>query len=135
MTSRRSAAARTRPGVAAVELAIFLPFLMFLFLVTVDFCRIFYVTQVVENSARSGALFASGVYNDPTWSGGIDTAEKAVRAEAANLDQGKLSVTSSSTGSEVTVAVTYTFTTIANYPGIPSSVRIVRTATMRRAPQ
>jgi Flp pilus assembly protein TadG len=120
--------------VAAVELAIFLPFLMFLFLVTVDFCRIFYVTQVIENSARNGALFASRVYNDSTWSGSVDTIEKAVRAETSNLDQSKLSVTSSTTATDVTVTVTYNFSTLVSFPGIPNSVTIVRPATMQVAP-
>jgi Flp pilus assembly protein TadG len=120
--------------VAAVELAVLLPLLVFLLLVTVDFCRIFYVTQIVENSARSGALFAAKVYNSSTWRGGIDNVEKAVRAEASNLDQKQLSVSSASTSSEVAVTVDYTFATVTNFPGIPSSLKISRTARMTPAP-
>ena len=38
-----------RPGVAATELAIWLPFLVLMFAVAVDFCRIYFTTQTVQN--------------------------------------------------------------------------------------
>src|SRR5262249_50711559 len=54
-----------RRGVAALELAILAPFLAFIFLVTVDWARIFYYAIVLENSARNGAYYASdyGIYD------------------------------------------------------------------------
>lgn len=45
-----------RPGAAVAELAVLLPFLVLLFFVAVDYCRIFYFTLTVENCARNGAL-------------------------------------------------------------------------------
>src|SRR5205085_569737 len=44
----------TRGGVAAVELALVLPVLMFLFLVAVDYSRLFHYAQMVSNCARNG---------------------------------------------------------------------------------
>ncbi len=48
-----------RHGAAAVELALLLPFLILMFVVSVDYARIFYYTQVVENCARNGAFYLS----------------------------------------------------------------------------
>src|SRR5262245_55958183 len=50
---------RSRPATAAVELALVVPFLAFMFIVAIDFCRIFYFTQVVTTGARNGALYLS----------------------------------------------------------------------------
>ena len=41
-----------RRGAAVVELAVILPLLVFLFLVVVDYCRLFYFSQVVTGCAR-----------------------------------------------------------------------------------
>ena len=48
-----------RRGVAAVELAIVLPFLCFLLIVAIDYARIFYFSLTVANCARNGALYAT----------------------------------------------------------------------------
>ena len=48
-----------RSGAAAVELAILLPLLVFLFVVAVDFSRVFYYTLTITNCARNGAIYAS----------------------------------------------------------------------------
>ena len=58
---RRPADHRPRRAAAALELAVLLPFLIFLFAVAVDFCRVFYYTQTLQNAAYTGALYASGV--------------------------------------------------------------------------
>lgn len=52
---------RSRQAAAAAEFAILLPFLAFVFLLAVDLCRAFYVTQVVQNCAYAGAMYASQV--------------------------------------------------------------------------
>ena len=57
--SNRVNAAHSRRGIAVVELALVLPLLLLIFVVTVDFARIFYNAQVVSDCARSTALFAS----------------------------------------------------------------------------
>src|SRR5262249_3064330 len=53
---------RLRRAAAAVELAVLLPFLMFLFVIAVDWSRVFYASVIVSNCARNGALSAC----DPT---------------------------------------------------------------------
>jgi Flp pilus assembly protein TadG len=50
---------KPRRGTASVELAILLPFLTFIFLIAVNFARVFYFSQIIENCARNGALYAS----------------------------------------------------------------------------
>ena len=49
----------SRRGAALVELALLSPFLLFLFVIVVDFGRIFYYSQTVQNAARAGALYMS----------------------------------------------------------------------------
>ena len=40
-------------------MALLLPLLVFLYVIGVDFARVFYYSQVIENAARNGALYAS----------------------------------------------------------------------------
>src|SRR5262245_36069317 len=56
-----------RHAAAVVELAILLPLLAFLFVVGVDFARVYKDTLTLTNCARSGALYGSSTptrYND-----------------------------------------------------------------------
>src|SRR5262249_23827637 len=125
-----------RKGVAAVELALLLPILTFLLLITIDYCRLFYYSQVVTNCARNGGVYAfdpfavaQSPYTDLT---------KAAKADASPDLRPDLHVSSSngtdSNGTYTRVTVSYTFNTITNYPGIPSSVTITRTVQVRVAP-
>ena len=52
-------AADGRKAVAVVELALVLPLLLILFVIAVDFSRVFYNAQVITDCARTAALFAS----------------------------------------------------------------------------
>ena len=124
-----------RRGVAAVELAILLPLLGFLFVVAIDFARIFYYCVVVTNCARDGALYAS----DST--AAVDSPFKST-TEAALADASALSPAptvssnrvSDATGDYVEVTVTYTFTTITNYPLVPRNLDVSKTCRMRVVP-
>jgi len=128
-------ARRPRRAAAAVELAILLPFLAFIFLAGIDYARVFYYYLTVTNCARSGALYGSADATSAADTTGIQSAAKAESTELAP----KLSV-SSTTGTDsagnpfVTVTVSYPFKTIANFPGIPSSATISRTVQMRVVP-
>ena len=51
-------ASRKRKARAVLELALLLPLIAFLFVSAVGFARIIYYPQVIENSARQGALKA-----------------------------------------------------------------------------
>src|SRR5262249_12177463 len=130
---RRSPARR---GVAVVELAVLLPFLAFMFVVTVDWCRVFYYSVTVTNCARNGALYCS----DPVAQASSPYANvnQAALADAPNLSPPPAVSTvwgSDAYGPYVEVTVSYPFQTVANFPGIPPSTLLVRTVRMSVAPR
>ena len=124
--------ASIRPGIAAVELAILLPLLAFLFVVAVDFTRLFYYTLTVQNCARNGALYGS----DPAGAtlSPYKSIDEAALSDAKNLSPqptvGSKTVADGKT-TYVEVTVTYPFSTITKYPGVPSSLSLTRTVKMR----
>jgi Flp pilus assembly protein TadG len=125
-----------REGLAAVELAILLPLIVFLFVVTLDFSRIFYYSLTVMNCARNGAVYGS----DPTGSATLSpytSIENAALSDAGNLSP-QPTITSKTVKTEyssyIEVTATYAFQTITKYPGIPSTVNLTRTARMRITP-
>jgi Flp pilus assembly protein TadG len=125
-----------RPGAAAVELAILLPFLALMFLVSVDFCRVFYYTQTLQGCAEVGALYASGTAQPPPNTSATDAATQAALAEGTLLSPALTSsnVSVSVTGNSATVTVTYGFQTLVPYPGLARTLTLTRTATMTMAP-
>jgi Flp pilus assembly protein TadG len=145
-----------RRAAATVELAILLPFLFFLFVIAVDYCRIFYFAITLENCARNGAYYASNypnssnLYNDIY---GYQNLDDAVLRDAASLRDpsqpandptyvatygtspaGPFTDAAPSPDGYVQVTVTWTFRSITNFPGVPSQVAISRAAVMRMAP-
>ncbi len=127
-----------RKGAAAVELAVLLPLLTFLFLIATDYARIFYYSLTLENCARNGALCASNAFNYPM---PYSSVAQAAIADGASLspaltasDVTVTNGTDANGNSSVTVTINYTFQTITNYPGLPSSVNLVRSVEMRVAP-
>jgi hypothetical protein len=116
-------------------LAILLPFLAFLFVVAVDFARVFYYSLTIENCARNGALWAS----DPN---GASQSPYSTVQQAALADAGSLKPTlnssniTSGSGTDadnnpfVSVTITYPFQTVTTYPGIPNQLTITRTVRM-----
>src|SRR5205809_577937 len=79
---------KRRAGAATVELALLLPFLCFLFVIAVDYARVFYFAVTVQNCARNGAYYASNypnnnyVYNDIY---GYTSLDDAILRDAGNL--------------------------------------------------
>jgi Flp pilus assembly protein TadG len=141
---------RRRRGAAAVELATLLPFLMFLFVVAIDFARIFYCAVTVQNCARNGAYYASDypnnsyVYNDIY---GYTSLDDAVTRDAGNLSptptytvsygpsaNGPFTSTTKPASGYVQVTVTWTFQSLTNFPGIPGTVTLSRQSVMEIAP-
>jgi Flp pilus assembly protein TadG len=126
-TSRRAA--------AVAEFALVLPFLVFAFVAATDFARIFYYSIAVNNCARNGALYGSA---DTTHA--LDTAgiQSAAQVDAINLALSQFGVSSSADSAtsptSVTVTVTYVFSTITSYPGIPSQMTLSRTVQMSVVP-
>jgi Flp pilus assembly protein TadG len=121
-----------RCGVAAVELAILLPFLAFILVVTVDYS--YYTELTLNNCARNGALYAC---NNPTCAADTTGIQNAALADAGNISPAPTVTSTTGTDSDgtyVSVTVSYTFNTITNYPGIPNSVNLARTVRMRVSP-
>jgi Flp pilus assembly protein TadG len=126
---------RRRRGASAVELALVLPVLSLLFVFAVDFARLYYYYSIVTNSARNGALYASGTSTDQQESVFSSCTDAALAEDAYKLNpQPTVTSTPSSDGSSVLVTVTYPFTTIITYPGIPNPINLTRTVQMRNAP-
>jgi Flp pilus assembly protein TadG len=125
-----------RRGAAAAELALLLPFLMFLFVIAVDWARVFYDAITVENCARNGALYGA----DPVAAAQspYQNIEEATLADASHLSPAPQVSNTSGTDAEghsyVEVTVEHTFHTITKYPGVPDSVTLKRTVRMRVAP-
>ena len=130
--SRGIATSRKRHGVAVVELAVLLPLLVFLFLLAIDFARVFYFSVTLTNCARAGAFYAS----DPTTAdeSPFASAEAAALADATNLTPQPTISSTSGTDSlgrrYVSVTANYSFQTITGFPGIPNVVPLQRTVTM-----
>lgn len=144
-----------RAGVAAVELALVLPFLMLLMVIAVDWARIFYYAVTVQYAARDGAYWASdypGIFR-------YSSVSDAVTSENTNLDSSKITLTneystdsdprsaswqtnSTSDGSVssipnatyVRVTVAYSFNTVTRWPGVPDTTVITRQCVMKVAP-
>jgi Flp pilus assembly protein TadG len=132
----RARATQTRSAAATVEFAVLLPFIALCFVVAVDYARIFYYSQIIENCARQGALYAC----DPKAPANYlyTSTSQAALADASNLSpQPTVSSTSGTDASNnkyVAVTVTWTFNTISQFPGVPTSVTLTRTVQMRSAP-
>ncbi len=125
-----------RRGAAVVELAILLPLLAFLFVISVDYARLFYFSVTVTNAARNGALWAcdsTGAMQSP-----YKTLYDAAVADAGNLSPAPTVTSAYGTDSGgnnyVEVTVSWTFKTITQYPVVPSTVNLAKTIRMRIIP-
>lgn len=126
---------RRRCGAAVAEFALLLPLLCFLFVVAIDFSRVFYYSVTITSCARNGALYAS----DPVAAAEspYTSTQQAALAEASGLSPQP--TVSSATGTDAdghpsaTVTVSYPFQTITNYPGIPATLTLTRSVQMRVA--
>jgi hypothetical protein len=124
-----------------VELALLLPFLVFLFVIALDFARGFYFALTLNNCARNGALWACDPVNADGGTPPVSpysSISQAALADASNLSPAPN--VSSATGSDsngdsyVEVTVTWSFSTLTNYPGIPSPITLTRTVRMMTIP-
>ena len=123
-----------RRAAAVVELAFLLPFLLFMFVVCIDFGRVFYYSQTLAECARNGAIYGSDLV---TAQSPYASLQQAALADATNLSP-QPTVTST-TGTDtagnayVRVTVAWEFQTIARVPGVPSTVSLSRSCQMRVA--
>ena len=127
---------KRRSGAAAAELAILLPFVVLMFGVTLDFCRIFHASQTIQNCAYAAALYASDTAEArPEFSDSEEAAADAAVAEGASLKPPVTvaDVTTTYSNDQVTVTVTYQFSMLT--PILGSTTRTIkRSVTMSMAP-
>lgn len=144
---------RSHSGQSLLEVAFMLPFLLLLLLGVIEVGRYAYIGILVANAAHAGAMYGS--------QGTVQSGDTAGIAAAANNDFANNGMGSTLTVSSsyacgcdsggtvtaeacspptcssghwtitVTVIASGTFSGLFSYPGIPSSVAISRTATMR----
>jgi Flp pilus assembly protein TadG len=126
-----------RAGVAVLELAILLPLIVFLFVVAVDYSRIFYFSLTLTNCARNGAIYGS----DPTAAAILSpytSIEQAALADATNLTpqpaMSSKTDTDDNGNTYIEVTATYQFQSLTQYPGIPNTVDLSQTVRMRISP-
>ncbi len=132
---------RERRGVAAVELAIVLPFLLLLLLIVLDFGRVFYGSQIVSGCSQAGVIHES-FRNDPI--GYAESPYANFRAAAAsdgtnlNLTPASDVVLQTGTTSDsrpmVGVSTTHHYSTVTNALNLPNTYDVTRRVWMREVP-
>jgi Flp pilus assembly protein TadG len=139
---------RSDTGQALVEMTLILPLLVLILLGTIDFGRVFYYAINLAQAANAGVQYGAQSMEKSTDSAGMEQAARAAAQDLGTItvspapsryfacpDNTKTTEDASCSGQPprvyVEVTVQKTFNTIVDYPGIPASVDIARTATMR----
>jgi hypothetical protein len=150
MIATRNAGRRSRRrGLAAVELAMVLPLLVFACMLAVDFARVLYAMVALQNCARNGALYEFYSTAGCALPSGWTSLSTAVQA-----DEGNLNVTIPSTyngnsnpyspqansSNYVTVTVQCNFTLLtfgsnSDFPGIGNTMTLTQSISMPMPPQ
>jgi Flp pilus assembly protein TadG len=125
--------ASTRKGSAAMELALMLSVLVPLFVIGVDFCRLYHDYLTITNCARNGAVWAG----DPTAQVNSKYAnvQQAALADATTLNPQPIVSTaggSDSGGNYVDVTVSHNFTLFTTYL-VSGPINLTRTVRARVA--
>lgn len=123
-----------RRGAALVEFAVLLPLLVFLFLIAVDFCRLFHHHLTLVNCCRNGALWLSDPKN--TCESPYQNVEEAALADAPNIEPKPTITSAAGTDSEgpyVECTGSYEFTMVTGFFGF-NTVDLTRTVRCRVAP-
>jgi Flp pilus assembly protein TadG len=113
-------------------MVVIVPFLVFMFVVAADYCRVYYTAQVVNNAARVGALYASRTATAASGVTPQQAAQQAAAAEGVSLSPAlkPTDVTVTMTATNAQVTVTYQFQTVSPYLGLPSKINVSATVTM-----
>lgn len=154
------ASRKAEEGGALVELVLVLPVLLLVFVGAIDFARVFYVSQDLNNAARAGAQYGSHTPGRTTDTAGMiaaattATGTPGISASASRscqcaTDAGAFSPTAGGPNNctspqatscpgqhlvvTVTVTTSKTFSTIMAFglPGFMQSMDLTRSATMR----
>ena len=146
---------RARRAAAAVEFAVLAPFLAFLFVIAVDWARVFYYSIAVRNCARNGALYLSQKQSAKTTSSPytdsgyvnlyVNSASPVTAAALADApDLTPTPTVTSTSGSDsygpyVEVTVSYAFQTVTNFSVakfvVPSNTNVTSTVRMYVPPE
>jgi Flp pilus assembly protein TadG len=124
---------RRRRAAAAAELAVVAaPVLCLILVAATDFARLFFAYETITDCASNGAIYGS---TDATYASNSAGIKAAALADATSLSpQPSVSSTTATDANGnpcVKVTVSYTFTTLVPYLGIPSTVKLSRTVQMR----
>ncbi len=125
-------------GQALVELALIAPILIILMLGVIDYGRVYFAYVSVTNGARIGADYASGSATKAADTAGIKAAALGDTTDLLNQSDTNpnVSVTTANDSQGrlyADVTMTYTFSTLFPWPGLPSSINIERTVRSRVA--
>ncbi len=139
-------------GLALVEFAITVPLLLFVLVGLVEVGRFAYYGILVGNAARAGVQYgaqntmnamddlgmqnaaksdAQNVSNISAQSGRICNCTNGTTTNAASCSQPSCPLTGYHRNIYVWVTASGTFASLFHYPGIPQSLSVSRTATMR----
>ena len=150
---------RRQSGQSLLEVALMLPFLLLLLLGVIEVGRYAYIGILVGNAARAGAAYGAqsnpqavdttGITNaslNDFQSNGQGSNLTVTSAVTCGCDSGGVLTTAGCTPASnanagkcaaghwvvmVTVTASGTYSSLFNYPGIPSSISISRSAAMR----
>jgi Flp pilus assembly protein TadG len=127
-----------RPGGAALEFAVLLPFLGLMLTAAVDFARVFQATQILQQCASAGAMYASGTSVAAQATGATQAATTAACAAGASLapplQAENVTVAVDQTAQTATVTVTWCFQLITPVLAPGGQVQLTRTVVMNLAP-
>ena len=123
-------------GQSAMEFALLAPILLILMLGVVDFGRVYFAYVSVTNGARNGAHFASqgtgaAVDIDGIRAAAIGETSDLLNTSETNPDVSVVTGTDSQGRLYADVTMSYTFSSIFPWPGLPSSIDVDRTVRSR----
>ncbi len=108
------------------------PLLVMLFVIAVDFARVYYFSLTLTNCARAGAFYASDPWTQSE--SPFTSTEDAALSEAQNITPAPTIIERSgadgSGNAWVEVEAAHTFSTITGFPGIPNNVQLRRSVRM-----
>ena len=111
------------------------PLLMFLAVIGVDYARVFSRTLILESASRNACWYAC---QDQDHANNTTMIQSVAAKDLTDVDPAPTVATQQFDRADgfryVQVSVTMTFTTITNYPGVPSSSTLTRMTEMRICP-
>lgn len=123
---------RRERGQTFVELALITPVFLILALGVFDYGRVYFAYISVTNGARTGADYAAASTTQAADLEGIKAAALTETSELLNTSETNPNV-AVATGTDTLgspyadVTMTYTFTTLISWPGLPDSIDVRRT--------